>query len=152
MAEHLSVTELEKEAKKLKRELEAWRDIILPIDSILSWEKNSYIGIIVATTSVGFFLLWLMNLSILSIIARFGILITIVDYFVPTIAESARRPERWTSAKERKLESICRSLASYKLFLIKLIKSFYKLKMEHPKFVILHNCYFKSDASLLDWK
>ncbi|KAK6637512.1 hypothetical protein RUM44_007934 [Polyplax serrata] len=133
MAEHLSVNEIEKEAKKLKRDLESWREVILPLNSVLLWEENAYLGILIGTTTLVFLLLWQLNPSILSMLSFFGIIVTVIDYLVPTLTLHFCHPEKWTSTKERKLEAICTSLASNKIKLTSFIKSFYQMRKESPK-------------------
>jgi hypothetical protein len=44
----------DKRVKQLKRELEGWREVILPLNSILLWEKNWYPGMLVGITTVFF--------------------------------------------------------------------------------------------------
>jgi hypothetical protein len=44
----------DKRVKQLKRELEGWREVILPLNSVLLWEKNWYPGMLVGITTVFF--------------------------------------------------------------------------------------------------
>lgn len=115
--------------------MEGWREVILPLNSILLWEKNSYLGCIIGATTLAFLLFWQMDPSILTTISFLGLIITIVDYAVPALTQQLARPENWTSAKERKLENICKSLAANKLYLAKLIKGFYQMRKDRPKLV-----------------
>lgn len=112
------------------------------MNSILLWEKNSYLGVILATTTVGFLLLWRLSPSILSTLSITAIILTLLDYLGPMMTSHFCHPEKWTSTKERKLESICLSLAANKIYFTNLIKTFYQMKRDRPKSVSNIRCSF----------
>lgn len=134
----------------MKRDLEGWREVILPINSILLWEKKSYCGFIAGTTTAVFLLLWHNDPSILTTVSFLGLAITIADYLVPTLTSHLYNADSWTSAKERKLESICRNLAANKSSFINKTKCFYHMRKDRPKLVsCIQSCFPQNDISLL---
>ena len=40
--------------KQLKRRMECWREVILPLNSILLWERSWYPGLILGITTIIF--------------------------------------------------------------------------------------------------
>jgi hypothetical protein len=44
----------DKRVKQLKRALEGWREVILPLNSVLLWERNWYPGMLVGMTTTFF--------------------------------------------------------------------------------------------------
>ncbi|XP_049780628.1 ADP-ribosylation factor-like protein 6-interacting protein 1 [Schistocerca cancellata] len=112
MADATSLSDQEKRVKKIKRDLEGWREVLIPLNSVLLWEKNWYPGMLFGITTTLFFLFWYLDPSVLTTISVVGLLTTLVDYLVPTLTASICHPDSWTGVKERQLEDICRSLAS----------------------------------------
>lgn len=74
-------------------------------------------------------------------ISLFGIVVTVLDYLSPTLAHHFANPDNWTSFEERKLESICQSLAVNKLFLTHSIESFCQMRKDRPKRVSICNTF-----------
>lgn len=123
--------------KKLKRSLEGWREIILATQSILLWEKQWHPTAILGASSFIFFLLWLIDPSLLTTIAVIGLIATISDYLVPTMSSGLFRNDNWTGAHEKKLEDLCRMLVIYYTHMTTLMGSFYLMRTVRPKMVIL---------------
>jgi hypothetical protein len=44
----------DKRVKELKRALEGWREVILPLNSLLLWKKNWYPGMLAGMTTILF--------------------------------------------------------------------------------------------------
>uniref|UniRef100_A0A1B6LS75 RETREG1-3/ARL6IP-like N-terminal reticulon-homology domain-containing protein n=1 Tax=Graphocephala atropunctata TaxID=36148 RepID=A0A1B6LS75_9HEMI len=119
--------------KKLKRELEGWREIILQLHSVLLWEKQWYPALVAGISSAIFTLLWLLEPSLLTTVSGAGLLVTLLDYLVPTVCAGLYRADNWTGAKERQFEDICRTLAqSYSTASLQL-RAFWDLKVSSPK-------------------
>lgn len=112
MADSVTSNDLDKRVKKIKRDLEGWREVLIPLNSVLLWEKNWYPGMLIGITTSIFMLFWYLDPSVLTTISVVGLLTTLVDYLVPTLTSSICHPDNWTGIKERQLEEICRSLAS----------------------------------------
>nr|CAD7604665.1 unnamed protein product [Timema genevievae] len=128
---------LDKRVKELKRELEGWREVILPLNSVLLWEKNFYPGLLAGVTTAFFLLFWLLDPSLLTTVSVIGLVAALVDYLVPTLTASLCHPESWTGAKERKLEDICRALVITEHQGISYCKTFYEMRNTRPKMYYL---------------
>ncbi|XP_067136720.1 ADP-ribosylation factor-like protein 6-interacting protein 1 [Centruroides vittatus] len=96
--------------KTLKRHLEGWREILLPVNSVLMWEKSFYPAILIGVTSFIFLLVWICEPSVLTTFALLGLLASILDYAVPLISASFFDANKWTGTEEQKFEDICRGL------------------------------------------
>ncbi|XP_023239837.1 ADP-ribosylation factor-like protein 6-interacting protein 1 [Centruroides sculpturatus] len=98
------------QVKTLKRHLEGWREILLPVNSVLMWEKPFYPAILIGVTSFIFLLVWICEPSVLTTFALLGLLASILDYAVPLISASFFDANKWTGTEEQKFEDICRGL------------------------------------------
>ncbi|GLH00177.1 Acyl carrier protein, mitochondrial [Gryllus bimaculatus] len=137
MADNMASTEQEKRVKQLKRELEGWREVIIPVNSILLWEKNWYPGMLVGLTTTVFLFLWYLDPSVLTTVSVLGLITTLVDYLVPTLTASICHPDSWTGLKERKLEEICRNLIATQTQLMFYWALFYDMRQSRPR--VRHN-------------
>lgn len=125
--------EKEKTVKKLKRELEGWREVILQINSVLQWEKNWYPGLIAGITSSAFLLFWMLDPSLLTTVSCICLFITVLDYVVPTITASICNPANWTAAKEKQLEDICKAIVNNQTLTTQYWLAIKDLKASRPK-------------------
>ncbi|XP_066998049.2 ADP-ribosylation factor-like protein 6-interacting protein 1 isoform X2 [Anabrus simplex] len=136
MAESMTADEQEKRrrdlAKEIKRDLEGWREVILPLHSVLLWERKWYPWMLISLTTCGFLLFWYLNPSVLTTISVIGIIITLVDYLVPTLTASLCRPDSWTGLKERKLEEISIGIVDIMQNMSVLLSRFYDLRQSRP--------------------
>lgn len=127
-------TELEKEkhTKLLKRKMECWREVILPLYSILLWEQSWYPGLIVGFTTTLFFLIWFLEPTLLTLISMALLILALVDYLVPTLTSAFCNPNNWTGQKEKKLNKICQNLAIAILQLQSLWRSLVQTRNDRP--------------------
>jgi len=119
--------------KKLKRELEGWREIVLQLHSVLLWEKNWYPGVIAGISTTLFLLLWLVEPSLLSTVSCAGLLATLLDYLVPTLSARLFNPAQWTGAQEKLFEEICCSIVQVYAAFSHQVVAFKDLKVTSPK-------------------
>lgn len=101
---------LKDRVQSLKRSLEGWREVLLPLNSLLMWERAYDPGILVGTTTLIFLMLWYFEPSVLTTLSILGIIVCVVDYLVPTLSVNFFNPDKWTGIKERKFEDICRGM------------------------------------------
>nr|CAD7409249.1 unnamed protein product [Timema poppensis] len=137
MTENKMPNDQDKRVKELKRELEGWREVILPLNSVILWENNLYPGLLAGVTTAFFLLFWLLDPSLLTTVSVIGLVAALVDYLVPTLTASLSHPESWTGAKERKLEEICRALAIAEHQGFSYCKTFYDMRNTRPKMYYL---------------
>ncbi|XP_031834614.1 ADP-ribosylation factor-like 6 interacting protein 1 isoform X2 [Nomia melanderi] len=125
---------MEKHMKQLKRRMECWREVILPLNSILLWERSWYPGLIIGVTSMIFFLIWILEPAFLTIISVFLLALALVDYFVPPITSLLCTVNGWTGQKEKKLNEICQNLSATILQLQGVWNSMLQTRNDRPNF------------------
>ncbi|XP_033337942.2 ADP-ribosylation factor-like 6 interacting protein 1 isoform X1 [Megalopta genalis] len=103
--------EREHHMKQLKRRMECWREVILPMNSILLWERSWYPGLIFGVTSTIFFLIWILEPAFLTIVSVTLLVLALVDYLVPPMTSLLCAANGWTGQKEKKLNEICQNLS-----------------------------------------
>ncbi|XP_076236502.1 ADP-ribosylation factor-like 6 interacting protein 1 isoform X2 [Calliopsis andreniformis] len=134
--------EREKHMKQLKRRMECWREVILPLNSILLWERSWYPGLILGATSVIFFLVWMLEPALLTIISVFLLILALVDYLLPPLTSVLCSPDNWSGQKEKKLNEICQNLSETILQIQSLWRSMLKIRNERPNVVIIFKFVF----------
>jgi hypothetical protein len=121
------------ELGKLKKDLEAYRELFLPVNKVLEWEQNYYPAIIVGVITLVFSLVWYVEPSVLTTICLVGILISAIDLAVPALTGVIFSSSDWNDAKEHQYEAICRRLLNAKQHAASIIGYLMKTKQEKPK-------------------
>ncbi|XP_047527796.1 ADP-ribosylation factor-like protein 6-interacting protein 1 [Vanessa atalanta] len=122
----------EQQVKKVQRLLEGWRMALLPLKSVLLWEQQWHPCAILASVSILFFSIWLMDLSTLATFSVFGLILNFVDFIVPIISNTICGPNSWTGQKEKVFEEICRSIVIHYNKLLGNINAFYSMRENSP--------------------
>ncbi|KAG8041340.1 hypothetical protein G9C98_002328 [Cotesia typhae] len=134
--------------KQLKKKIECWREIILPLNSILLWEKPWYPGVIFGTTSLIFFMIWMIEPAFLTIISMTLLILALADYLVPIAVSTFISSSAWNGQKERKLDEICQRVSKFILQAQSIWKFILNARSNRP------NLYYGSITvclSLLAW-
>lgn len=76
-----------------------------------------------------------MEPSLLSTVSVTLLLVTLLDYLVPTLSASLCDPSHWTAAKEKSYEQICATLAHTYTVTVLQVRAFRDLKVSSPKLV-----------------
>ncbi|XP_076289847.1 ADP-ribosylation factor-like 6 interacting protein 1 [Lasioglossum baleicum] len=126
--------EREQHMKQLKRRMECWREVILPLNSILLWERSWYPGLIFGITSTIFFLIWMLEPAFLTIVSVSLLVLALIDYLVPPVTSFLCTPNGWTGQKEKKLNEICQNLSGTILQLQNLWASMLQTRSDRPHF------------------
>ncbi|XP_008559270.2 ADP-ribosylation factor-like protein 6-interacting protein 1, partial [Microplitis demolitor] len=114
--------------------MECWREIILPLNSILLWEKSWYPGLIFGATSLIFFMIWMMEPAFLTIVSMTLLLLALADYLVPIVASTFISSSAWNGQKERKLDEICQSVSEILLQAQAIWKFILNARSNRPNF------------------
>ncbi|CAK9826253.1 ADP-ribosylation factor-like protein 6-interacting protein 1 [Anthophora retusa] len=131
MSDNTSI-ETQKHMNQLKRRMECWREVILPLNSILLWERSWYPGLILTITTTIFFLIWMLEPAVLTIISISLLVLTSVDYFGPPLTSLLCPVDSWTGQKEDKLNRIIQNLSRIILQLQHLWKSMLQTRNDRP--------------------
>lgn len=129
--------------KKLKRLLEGWRMALLPLKSVFLWEQQWHPCAILATVSILFFSIWLMDLNTLASISVVGLVLNFIDFIVPILCGTIYSPNSWTGQKEKMFEDICRSIVIHYNKIVNNINSFYAMRESSPPLVSYCNIFLK---------
>jgi len=122
---------------RLKKDLEGYREIILPINKILEWEQNHYPAIIVAVITFIFSIVWYLEPSVLTSFSLLGVIICMVDFLVPTVSSYFFSGAEWTVVQERQFEHICTRLLNARTHINNVRIALTNLKAEKPKVYLL---------------
>ncbi|XP_011870536.1 PREDICTED: ADP-ribosylation factor-like protein 6-interacting protein 1 [Vollenhovia emeryi] len=124
--------EKEKHMKQLKRKMECWREIILPLNSILLWERSWHPGLIVGLVTVIFCTVWILEPALLTMISICLLIFALVDYLVPIFTSVLCNAQSWTGQKEKKLIEICQNLSATMLQVQGIWASISKIRHDRP--------------------
>lgn len=112
--------------------LESWREVVIIMDSVLAWEKDWYPAVTAGSLTMFYLILFWLSPSMLTLLSTMGLLITMVDYLGPKLMDKLFSPAQWTGEKERKLDSVCKSVVSTYLLVSTCFTSFSSMKTTSP--------------------
>lgn len=127
--------QFEPQIRSLRDSLDDWKEILLPIKSVILWDKNWHPAAIIGVSTIFFTLVWLLDPSILSALSLIGLTLTISDYIVPVLAKSLFKPELWTAVKEKQFEEICKAVVLYQNKIHSSVHLYFGMRSERPKLV-----------------
>jgi di/tricarboxylate transporter len=122
---------------RLKKDLEGYRELILPLNKVLEWEQNHYPAILVAAITFLFAIIWYLEPSVLTSFSLIGLTLCLVDFVVPTISGYLFASAEWTVIQERQFEAICVRLLNAKRHCSNTKTALQQLKNEKPKAYLL---------------
>ena len=64
-----------------------------------------------------YLMIYSADLTTLTLLSRFGILLAVLDYLTPLVATKVFPATSWSRDKEKKLESLCRAMVKTRVFL-----------------------------------
>ncbi|XP_052771819.1 ADP-ribosylation factor-like protein 6-interacting protein 1 [Mya arenaria] len=118
---------------QIKNDLEGWREVLLPLNQLLNWEKPIYPGIIIATTSFIFLLIWYFEPSVLTTFSLLGLTLSLIDFLVPLVGPTVLGRSKWTGIQEKQYEQICIRIHNFRYHLSDMTGTMISLKNERPK-------------------
>jgi len=131
------VAEDSAEVNQLKRDLEGYRELILPLNKVLEWEQNHYPAILVGIITLIFSIMWYLEPSVLTSVCLLGIIFSITDFALPTLTSYLFSSAEWTVIQERQFEAICVRLLNAKKHIINSKNNLLSLKRDKPKIYLL---------------
>ncbi|CAL1543182.1 unnamed protein product [Lymnaea stagnalis] len=99
------------EVSDIKRDLSGWKEVLLPLESLLLWNQPYYPAIIVGTTTFLFSLVWYTEMSALTALSFLGMIIGIVDFIVPFMGPTITGYKSWGPKEESDFTAICEKVA-----------------------------------------
>lgn len=125
------------EVKQLKRDLEGYRELILPLNKVLEWEQNHYPAILVAVITVVFSIIWYLEPSVLTTVCLLGVVLSVTDFALPAVTGHLFNSADWTVVQERQFEAICVRLLNAKRHITNAKNQLLSLKKDKPKIYLL---------------
>ncbi|CAH1795574.1 unnamed protein product, partial [Owenia fusiformis] len=122
---------------QLKYDLEGWREILLPINKFLEWDKPYHPAALAGSVTLIFAMIWYLEPSVLTTFSLFGLVVTLVDFLVPTIMSALFSQTSWTIVQERKYEEICMRLLNARNHLLNFRTTLITLKHDKPKVYLI---------------
>lgn len=123
--------------ERLKKDLEAYREVMLPINRIIEWEQTYYPVILVAAITLIFSIIWYIEPSVLTSLCLLGLLACALDLALPAITDKFLRSAEWTVVQERQFEAICQRILNAKNHIADGKEYFMQLKSSRPKYFLL---------------
>ncbi|XP_062567211.1 ADP-ribosylation factor-like protein 6-interacting protein 1 [Saccostrea cucullata] len=122
--------------QQMKRDMESWREVLLPLNGLLHWEKPFYPAIIVGINTFIFALIWYFEPSVLTTFALLGLAISLIDFLVPIIGPNVVTA-KWTGKQEAQYTDICCRILNAKTHFHNARTTMSSLKSEKPKIYFL---------------
>lgn len=139
---------MEVSVRTVRDVVESWREAVLLTDSVLGWDQEWHPAATAGTLTASFLTIWYLDPSLVTLLAFLGLFLTLADYLGPKILDMIYKPESWTTEKERRLETVCRSLVSFGNLLSSLSQSVASLRVNSP---MLHFSLVTSSLLLVAW-
>lgn len=121
------------QAKKLKLKVEGWRDVILPLNSVLVWSQPYHPACIFGVVTTLFLTLWYLEPSLLTTLSLTGMVACLADYLVPLACSHLCGQDKWTGQHERQLQDICLEVVRAKQSVLGFGTAFKNMKQQNPK-------------------
>lgn len=136
------------ELANLRKELEGYRELILPLNKVIEWEQNYYPAILVAVITLVFSIVWYLEPSVLTTFCLLGVVVCALDFAVPIITAQFLKSSEWTVVQERQFDAICTRLLNAKRHFNNIRRTLLILKRDKPKMYLL---VMMGAFSLLAW-
>ncbi|XP_067673692.1 ADP-ribosylation factor-like protein 6-interacting protein 1 [Haliotis asinina] len=121
------------ELEELKKDLEGWREVLLPMTRLLNWDKPYHPAVILGVSTFIFALIWYFEPSVLTTFSLFGLIISLIDFLVPIVGPTLFASGSWTVVQQQQYEQICLRLMHARDHFINFKNAMGTLKVEKPK-------------------
>ncbi|CAI6354963.1 unnamed protein product [Macrosiphum euphorbiae] len=139
--------EKERISKELRVSMNEWREIIVLLNAIMSWQKNWFPAITVICVTSIYLYVWLVNCSILNMIWMTGLCAAVLDCIVCGPFQRILPPSSWDQDKERTYADISEWVADCWVTTKLYTSRFFNLRQTHTK--LFHSVLSVSFFSLL---
>ncbi|CAF3332777.1 unnamed protein product [Rotaria socialis] len=133
----LKSNELTRRTNELKRLLINWRYILVPINSLLEWEREYDPLIIFGIITFIFFSILKINPTVLTLVSFVMLIVVMIDLLVINGVHIVSKYESWTQSKETKYKRLCERIAHLETFLKHKCESVLKMRKERPSMYLI---------------
>lgn len=123
--------------EQVKHDLEGWREVLLPLNRLINWDRPFYPAIIVGLTTFIFMLIWYFEPSVLTTFSLIGLILTLIDFLVPIIGPTVLGRDKWTGVQEKQYEQICIRIHNFRYHVADFQETVSSLKNDRPKVYFL---------------
>lgn len=103
------------------------------LHSVSVWSQPHHAPALAASVSALFFLIWLLDTSILTTVSVIGIVVTLADYVVPLISSNLFDASKFGEADEAVYDAVCSEIALTCFTMQSLWRQWTDLKETKPK-------------------
>jgi len=118
---------------QIQLDLEGWREVLLPLNKLLNWDKPFYPAIIVGMTSFIFLVIWYFEPSVLTTFSLVGLSLSLIDFLVPIVGPTVLGRSKWTGVQEEQFKQICIRILNFRYHFADFVDTMVGLKNEKPK-------------------
>lgn len=124
--------------EKIKHDLDGWKEVLLPLNGLINWEKPYHPAIIIGLNTFIFSVIWYFEPSVLTTFSLIGLAICLIDFLVPLIGPNLIS-SKWTGREERQYEDVCVRILNAKTHFCNFYDAMVELKTNRPKmyFVVI---------------
>lgn len=132
-----NVVNVQQVKNQIANRLQANKQLVLKLHSVLTWEQDIHPISVVAFVSISFLIIHLMNSSVLTTLSYLGIAGALIDMAIPMIAKNLSGASASSSKPNEKdnqrFDKICSDLAKIYAFFGNLCNTCCSLKGSKPK-------------------
>lgn len=120
---------------QLANRFQANRPLVLKLHSILTWEQDVHLYLVMAFVTLTFIFIYLLNSSFLATVSYLGIAIALLDLATPTIAKNlcSGQAGKSNDKDNQRFDKICLDLAKTYASMRSLCDTCCSLKTKKPK-------------------
>ncbi|GAU87132.1 hypothetical protein RvY_00028 [Ramazzottius varieornatus] len=100
----------EEKLRVVKRGMDKWKQITIPVLRVLHWEKNWYAAALIGGNTVFFYLLRYCNMSVLSLLFGLGAVLALMDGMLPMLSKAFLEKQNWSPEDDKKFDQLCSCL------------------------------------------
>lgn len=122
---------------QVANKFQANKALVLKLHSVLTWEQDVHLILVVACVSISFLIIHLLNSSVLTTFSYLGIAVALMDMAMPMIAKnlfgSAGASGKSNEKDNQRFDKICLDLAKVYAFMRNSCSTCCSLKSSKPK-------------------
>lgn len=122
---------------QIANKLQANRPLVLKLHSVLTWEQDIHLFMVIGFVTLSFFVIHLLNSSIFATLSYIGIALALLDCCMPTIAKNLSSTGHGAKGGDKedskRFDKICLDLANAYAFLRNICDTCCSLKSTMPK-------------------
>jgi len=117
----------------IKKDLEGWREVLIPLSSFLKWDKPYYPAVMIGLVTFLFSIIWYFDMSTLTTVSLLGMLVGIIDFAVPYFGPNITGLTTWTVKEEVQFSEICDKISSVREDIIDIFYGLSYMRQQNAK-------------------